>query len=264
MHVHQRPWHRQWHGDPARGLHQRRHGRVLHGGVSGHLHHHHDPERHTPLHDEQPPEEDREGHQRVLPHGGRRETAEGLRDRQADPHHHLGQDAGAGQGHPVQDHGVRPLHRGVGPQHPAAAAHHELPHLHGGDPGGGGGGGDEAHLHPARPRVAARRAWLDPLHRRAGRLHHPAGEGQRAQRVAGRRLGQLVRSRAAAADRHPGIRAPSARRWGLLRVRGVAAIAVSLPLPLAVPAVLPSASGGATGGARRGDRQPGSGRTDSQ
>lgn len=218
----------QLHGDAACRLHQRRHGRVLHGGLSGHLHHHHGPERHTPLHDEQPPEEDGESHQRILPHRGRREAAEGLRDRQTDPHHHLSQDAGAGQGHAVQDHGVCAVHRGAGSQHPAAAAHHELPHLHGGDPGGGRGGGDEAHVPQTSAGGTPRGNGQGRLHRGEGRLHHPAGEGERAragegaQRIPRRRFRQLLRSRAAAAHRHPGVGPPAARHRRLLQHRSTA------------------------------------------
>lgn len=64
VHVHgvQRARQRQLHGDHARGLTQRGPGGLLCGRVPRHLHHHHDPQHHAPLHDEQPPEEDREGH----------------------------------------------------------------------------------------------------------------------------------------------------------------------------------------------------------
>lgn len=101
LHGVQRLRHLQLHRDTAGGLHQRRHGCVLHGGLPGHLHHHHGPERHAAVHDEQPSEENRESHQRVFPNRGRREAAEGVRDRQTHPDHNVGQNFGAGEGDSV-------------------------------------------------------------------------------------------------------------------------------------------------------------------
>lgn len=127
-----RRWEQELHHHCACSPQQQRPRPVLRHRLPGGLHHHHDPQRGAAVHGQQPPQEDGESHQRVLPHRGRREAAEGVWGRQADSHHHVSQDAGVGQGHAVQDDGVRPSYGGSGTERSPAATHHELPHIRGG------------------------------------------------------------------------------------------------------------------------------------